>query len=235
MKGILYLIPSTLSDGSVESVIPSEVAVLIKQLTHFAVENERTARRFLKRVDSSIDINVLTFVILDKDTAASGREGMVKLMESGVNLGVISEAGCPGIADPGADLVQLAHQHKLVIKPLVGPSSILLAMMGSGMNGQSFAFNGYLPVKKAEKISRLHFFESRSFSEKQAQIFIEAPYRNLQLLEDILVACKPATRLCIACDITSETEMIVTKTIAEWKKSSLPDIQKKPAIFIIQA
>jgi len=233
MTGILYLIPNTLGESSIESVIPSEVSAIIKTLTHFVVENERTARRFLKRIDSAIDINVLNFSVLDKDTPAEARSLLLKPLLDGISVGILSEAGCPGIADPGADLVELAHQKQIRIVPLVGPSSILLAMMASGMNGQSFAFNGYLPVKKNEKDEAIRRFELRSMKEHQAQVFIEAPYRNIQLFDDLMTTLKPATRLCIACDITLETEMIITRTVAQWR-SKKPDIQKKPAIFILQ-
>ena len=233
MIGNLYLIPSTLGESAVERVIPAEVVKIIQSLTHFVVENERTARRFLKKVDSTIDINLLSFYILDKDTPQREKAGLLKPLLDGISVGILSEAGCPGIADPGADLVELAHQKNIRIIPLVGPSSILLAMMASGMNGQSFAFNGYLPVKSAERTEAVRRLETRSMKEHQSQVFIEAPYRNLQLFDDLLTACKPTTRLCVACDITLETEFIITKTIAQWQKSR-PDIQKRPAIFIIQ-
>jgi 16S rRNA (cytidine1402-2'-O)-methyltransferase len=148
------------------------------------------------------------------------------------SIGVMSEAGCPGVADPGADVVRIAHEKGIRIIPLVGPSSILLAMMASGMNGQNFAFNGYLPIKKDEKSRHIQFLEKRIYTENQSQLFIEAPYRNMQLLDDLLANCQPRTRLCIACDITLETEFIKTLPVSEWRKSK-PDIQKRPAIFVL--
>jgi 16S rRNA (cytidine1402-2'-O)-methyltransferase len=233
MNGLLYLIPSTLGDSPIERVIPIEVCQIIQRLKVFVVENERTARRFLKRVDASIQIDELRFFILDKDTPPNQRAEMLKPLLDGQDVGILSEAGCPGIADPGADLVELAHLKKIKIVPLVGPSSILLAMMASGMNGQSFAFNGYLPVKKNEKDEAIKRFELRSIKERQAQVFIEAPYRNHQLFDDLVAMLKPTTKLCIACDITLDSEMIITRAVADWKGKK-PDIQKKPAIFILQ-
>jgi 16S rRNA (cytidine1402-2'-O)-methyltransferase len=233
MSAILYLIPTTLGESPIERVLPAEVCEIIRSLTYFVVENERTARRFLKRVDAAIDINALQMSVLDKDTPAIQKAALLKPLLDGQSIGIMSEAGCPGIADPGAELVELAHQKQIRIVPLVGPSSILLAMMASGMNGQSFAFNGYLPVKRNEKDEAVRRYELRSIKERQSQVFIEAPYRNLQLFDDLMVMLKPNTRLCIACDITLDTEMIITRTVAQWK-GKVPDIQKRPAIFIIQ-
>lgn len=233
MNGTLYLIPSTLGDSPIERVIPAQVSDVVRSLTVFVVENERTARRFLKRIDQAIQIDALRFFILDKDTQATQRHEMLKPLLDGVDVGIISEAGCPGIADPGADLVELAHLKDIRVVPLVGPSSILLAMMSSGMNGQSFAFNGYLPVKKNEKDEAVKRFELRSIKERQAQVFIEAPYRNTQLFDDLLTMLKPTTKLCVACDITLDSELIVTRTVAQWKGKK-PDIQKRPTIFIFQ-
>jgi 16S rRNA (cytidine1402-2'-O)-methyltransferase len=209
------------------------VCKIIQSLVHFVVENERTARRFLKRVDPNIQIDALKFSVLDKDTPAAQKSVMLNPLLEGHHVGILSEAGCPGIADPGADLVEMAHLKNIHVVPLVGPSSILLAMMASGMNGQSFAFNGYLPVKKNEKDEAIRRFELRSIKERQSQVFIEAPYRNIQLFDDLVAVLKPATRLCVACDITLDTELIVTRTAAEWKGKK-PDIQKRPAIFIVQ-
>lgn len=234
MNGTLYLIPNTLGESPIDRVLPHEVGSLIRQIKYFVVENERTVRRFLKLVDRDIDINALHFTILDKDTTAAQLPAMLSPIAQGHHVGIVSEAGCPGIADPGATLVALAHERNIRVAPLVGPSSILMALMASGMNGQSFAFNGYLPVKKNEKPDAVKRYELRSMKENQAQIFIEAPYRNLPLLEDLLAICKPTTRLCIACDISLDTEFIATRTIAQWQKSPTPDINKRPAIFIIQ-
>lgn len=234
MQGQLYLIPSPLGEGAIDHVLPQDVCRLISTIRHFVVENERTVRRFLKQVNRDIDINALHFTILDKDTSLLQLPAMLAPIAQGHHVGIVSEAGCPGIADPGATLVALAHERNIRVMPLVGPSSILLALMASGMNGQSFAFNGYLPVKKNEKTEAIKRFELRSMKENQSQVFIEAPYRNLQLLDDMLAICKPATRLCIACDITLTTELIATRTIAQWQKSPKPDLHKRPAIFIIQ-
>lgn len=234
MNGSLYLIPNTLGESPINSVLPAEVCNIIKSISYFAVENERTVRRFLKIVDRNIDINALHFSVLDKDTPESQLSQLLKPISEGHHVGIVSEAGCPGIADPGANLVALAHDRGIRVMPLVGPSSILLALMASGMNGQSFAFNGYLPVKKNEKSDAIKRFELRTIKENQAQAFIEAPYRNQQLLEDLLAVCKPSTRLCVACDLTLETELIISQSISQWQKmAKLPDLQKRPAIYIL--
>ncbi|MFV0521725.1 MAG: SAM-dependent methyltransferase [Mangrovibacterium sp.] len=228
----LYLIPITLGETGLNSVLPTDNCKIILKLKHFIVENVRTARRFLKQVDRSINIDDLYFYELNKHTDLKAIDDYLQPIVDGFDVGVMSEAGCPGIADPGADVVRLAHQKNMQIVPLVGPSSILLAMMASGMNGQNFAFNGYLPIKKQEKQQYLKMLENRVFRENQSQVFIEAPYRNLQLLDNLLVYCKPTTKLCIACNITCTDEYIKTKSIAQWKKQQ-PDIQKKPTIFIL--
>ncbi len=233
-KGALYLIPNTLGDSPVEYNLPETNIGIIRELKYFIVENIRTARRFLKKVDKAIDIDSLTFFLIDKHTRADEYPSYLKPAFEGNSIGVLSEAGCPGIADPGADIVKIAHEKNLRVIPLIGPSSILLSLMASGMNGQNFAFLGYLPVKKGETAKAIRDVEQRSAHLEQTQIFIEAPYRNAKLLKDIIAYCKPQTRLCIACDITLETEYIVTKTIAEWKKK-LPEINKRPTIFLIQA
>lgn len=232
MKGQLYLIPNTLGDSPIERNLPKETIEIIRSIKHYVVENIRSARRFLKKVDKSIEIDDLTFYVLDKHTNPNDIPDYLKPAFDGKNLGLLSEAGCPGVADPGADVVKLAHDKKIRVIPLVGPSSILLSVMASGLNGQSFAFNGYLPLKKGEVGKFIKHLEDRSIREKQTQLFIEAPYRNIKLLQELLQACRPQTQLCIACDITLETEFIQTKTIAQWK-SKLPDINKRPAIFLI--
>ncbi len=232
-QGILYLIPNTLGDSPVEYNLPQYNIELISELEFFIVENIRTARRFLKKVDRDIDIDTLTFFLIDKHTKPDAYPSYLAPIAEGHSIGVLSEAGCPGVADPGADVVKIAHEKNIKVVPLIGPSSILLSLMASGLNGQNFAFLGYLPVKKGETAKAIRDVEQRSIHMKQTQIFIEAPYRNAKLLKDILVYCKPATRLCIACDITMESEFIVTKTIAEWKKN-VPNINKRPTIFLIQ-
>ncbi|MGD9557782.1 MAG: SAM-dependent methyltransferase [Mangrovibacterium sp.] len=228
----LYLIPVPLGDTDLHHVIPCSQEEIIRRISFFVVEDIRTARRFLKKTDKDTDIDRLHFYELNEHTAAADLHSCLEPALSGHDLGLMSEAGCPGVADPGADLVKLAHEKGIRVIPLVGPSSILLAMMASGMNGQNFAFNGYLPVKKEEKLRRIQFLEKRIFQENQSQLFIEAPYRNLQLFDDLLANCSSATRLCIACDLTLDTEFIQTRSIGEWKKQK-PDIQKRPAIFIL--
>jgi len=232
MKGNLYLIPNTLGESPIERNLPKDTIEIIRSISFFVVENIRSARRFLKKVDNAIEIDKLTFYVLDKHTNPNDIPGFLKPLLEGENLGLLSEAGCPGVADPGADVVKLAHEKNFNVIPLVGPSSILLSVMASGLNGQSFAFNGYLPLKKGEVGKHIKHLEERSIREKQTQLFIEAPYRNAKLLQELLIACRPQTRLCIACDITLETEYIQTKTIAQWK-GKVPDINKRPAIFLI--
>ncbi|RKD90441.1 16S rRNA (cytidine1402-2'-O)-methyltransferase [Mangrovibacterium diazotrophicum] len=228
----LYLIPITLGESELESVIPATHREIILSISHFIVENVRTARRFLKKVDREIDIDSLHFYELNKHTDKKQLHSYLDPLKQDLHIGIMSEAGCPGVADPGADVVRIAHEKNVKVVPLVGPSSILLAMMGSGMNGQNFAFNGYLPIQKNEKAQQIKLLEKRIYTENQSQLFIEAPYRNLQLLDDLLQNCQPHTKLCIACDLTLETEFIKTQSIEAWKKSK-PDIQKRPAIFVL--
>ncbi len=236
MKGKIYLIPNFLGDTSTpSSVFPAMNAEILRSLKHFIVEDVRTVRRFLKRVDKAIDIDQITFNVLDKHTRAEDIPSFLKPAEMGHDVGVVSEAGCPGVADPGSDVVRLAHDKGLRVVPLVGPSSILLAMMASGMNGQNFAFVGYLPVEKAGNVKAIRQLEERSAREGQAQIFIETPYRNVKMLEDLLFALRPSTRLCVATDISLETEFICTRTITQWRNAKRPEIDRRPTIFIIQA
>ncbi len=230
MKGQLYLVPNTLGESPIERNLPADVISTIINLKFFIVENERSARRFLKRVDKGINIDELIFFVLDKHTHPNDIPSFLNPTKEGHSIGLISEAGVPGVADPGADIVELAHKGGIDVIPMVGPSSILLSVMASGLNGQSFAFNGYLPVKDASRT--LKKLEDRSIKENQTQLFIETPYRNMKMLEAIIATCHPKTRLCIACDITTENEYIKTKTVAQWKKK-LPEINKRPAIFLI--
>ncbi len=231
--GTLYLIPTVLSDSApLAQVLPSGNAAIVAQLKHFIVENVRTARRFLKQVDRNIDIDALTFYELNQHTDLAQIGGYLRPLEQGEDVGIISEAGCPAIADPGADVVALAQQHGVKVVPLVGPSSILLSLMASGFNGQSFAFHGYLPIDKNDRAQRLKLLERRIYTENQTQIFIETPYRNRQMVDDLCRILQPQTKLCIASNITGTTENIRTRTIAHWKKS-LPDIGKVPCIFLI--
>ncbi len=228
----IYLIPATLGESKPDAVFPSANKSIILSVSYFIVENIRTARRFLKLIDKDIDIDRLTFFVLNKHTKAENIYHYLAPVKNGHDMGIISEAGCPGIADPGADIVKIAHKKNIRVVPLVGPSSILLALMASGMNGQNFAFNGYLPIKEPDKSKTIKILEKRVYTENQSQLFIEAPYRNLQLFSDLVRNCDPRTRLCVAADITLETEFILTQTVLYWRRNQ-PDIQKKPVVFII--
>lgn len=232
METALYLLPVTLGDTPVEQVLPAYNKEIILGIKHFIVEDVRSARRFLKKVEASINIDELTFYPLNKHTSPDDLSGYLKPLQEGHSMGVISEAGCPAVADPGADVVAMAQRKNLKVVPLVGPSSIILSVMGSGFNGQSFAFHGYLPIEAADRIKRLKELEGRIYSENQTQLFIETPYRNNKMMEDIVKTCRPQTRLCIAANITCEGEYIHTKTIREWK-GHLPDLTKVPCIFLI--
>lgn len=232
MDVALYLIPVTLGDTTIERVLPAYNKAVIQGIRHFIVEDIRSARRFLKKVDSSIDIDALTFYPLNKHTPMEAVASYLQPLQKGEPMGVISEAGCPAVADPGADVVAIAQQKGLKVVPLVGPSSILLSVMGSGFNGQSFAFNGYLPIEPPERAKKLKLLEQRVYTEHQTQLFIETPYRNIKMLEDILHNCRPQTKLCIAANVTCEDEYICTRTIKEWK-GKLPDLNKIPCIFLL--
>lgn len=229
----LYLIPVTLGDTPIEKVLPAHNREVILSIRHFIVEEVRTARRFLKAVERSIDIDSLTFYPMGKHADAALFSRYLEPLRKGESVGVISEAGCPAIADPGADIVAIAQREGLRVVPLVGPSSILLAVMASGFNGQSFAFHGYLPIDNNARSKRLKQLEARSAAEHQTQLFIETPYRNARIIADILNACQPTTRLCIAAGLTTEQEYVCTRTIREWKQTRLPDLAKIPAIFAI--
>ncbi len=229
---VLYLIPTSLGETDLDRILPAYNNEIVNRLDFFIVEDVRTARRFLKKINPATDIDSKTFYVLNQHTRPEEIAGFLKPLSEGREVGVISEAGCPAIADPGADVVAIAQEKGFKVVPLVGPSSILLALMASGFNGQSFAFNGYLPVQPADRTKAIKRLENRAHSEKQSQIFIETPYRNMKMLEDILAVCQPATRLCIAADITLETEFIRTKTIKDWK-NQLPDLNKRPCIFIL--
>ena len=232
METALYLIPVTLGDTSIEKVLPSYNKEIILGIKHFIVEDVRSARRFLKKVARSINIDELSFYTLNKHTSAEEISGYLKPLLGGESMGVISEAGCPAVADPGADVVAIAQRKNLKVVPLVGPSSIILSVMGSGFNGQSFAFHGYLPIDPSERIKRIKVLEQRIYSENQTQLFIETPYRNNKMMEDIVKNCRPQTKLCIAANITCEDEYIKTKTVKEWQ-GKLPDLSKIPCIFLI--
>lgn len=235
MSATLYLIPCPISDDTaVADVTPASNQAIINSLDYFIVENTRSARRFLSKSGYARAIDDATFVELNEHTTSPTEIAkMIEPLKSGRSAGVISEAGVPAVADPGQAVVELCHKHNIRVVPLVGPSSILMAVMASGLSGQSFAFNGYLPIKEPERSKTIKRLESRARAEHQSQLFIEAPYRNVKLLEQMLKTLNPDTRLCIACDITSQSEFIRTQSVAQWQKSSLPDIQKRPAIFII--
>lgn len=228
----LYLLPVTLGETSIEQVLPAYNKEIILGIKHFIVEDVRSARRFLKKVERSINIDELTFYSLNKHTSPEAISDYLKPLVEGHPMGVISEAGCPAVADPGADVVAIAQRKNLKVVPLVGPSSIILSVMGSGFNGQSFAFHGYLPIEPNERAKRIKALEQRVYSENQTQLFIETPYRNHKMMEDIIRNCKPQTKLCIAANITCEGEFIKTKTVKEWQ-GKLPDLNKIPCIFLI--
>ncbi len=229
----IYLIPSELASGTAAKILPAQVLESLNIINHFLVENIRTARRFLSAAGINKPIEELTFELLDKKTTYDTLSAHLKGSEH-TCIGVISEAGCPGIADPGAMAVQWAHKHNWRVIPLIGPSSILLALMGSGLNGQSFAFNGYLPIDKVKRKKALVHYEKISLQGNQSQIFIETPYRNNQLFQTILETCNRNTTLSVSCNLTAPDEFIYTGTINEWRKVKY-DFHKKPCIFIINA
>lgn len=232
LKGILYLIPTTLGESNPDDVLPQTVKRAIEFIDCYIVENEKTARKFIKSINSEKVQSSLILSSLNKHTEKNEINEMIKPLLQGINVGLMSEAGCPGVADPGAVIVKLAHENNIQVVPLVGPSSILLAMMGSGMNGQSFAFNGYLPIDKSDKKAAIKNFEKVSFDKNQSQIFIETPYRNNKFLEDLVQTLHPNTHLCVAADITLPTEYIKTYRVADWKKTKI-DLHNRPTIFII--
>ena len=229
---ILYLIPTTLGECDLSSVLPSKNNAIVRAIRHFIVEDVRSARRFLRKVDSEFPIDDASFFVLNQHTTAEEVCSFLAPLKEGHDTGIISEAGCPAVADPGADIVKMAQAKGYKVVPLVGPSSILLALMASGLNGQNFAFAGYLPIKQTEREQAIRQLERRAKAEQQTQIFIETPYRNAKMLDDLLRICNHSTFLCIASNVTLETEFIRTKTIAEWKKD-VPDLEKSPAIFLI--
>ena len=231
MAATVYLIPSLLHEEGMRS-IPSYITDIVKQCTVLFVENERTTRRYLKKLDKDIVIDNYEWFTITNDNPNT--DSFRKKIKEEKTIGIISEAGCPGIADPGQQLVAIAQELNIEIKPLVGPNSILLALMASGMNGQQFRFAGYLPIKNPERNNAIKELESESAKKNCTQIFIETPYRNNQLMEALLLICQPLTKVCIAVDLTGSTELIKTKTVGEWRKSK-PDFHKRPAIFLLQA
>ncbi|KAA9331519.1 SAM-dependent methyltransferase [Hymenobacter busanensis] len=229
----LYLIPTVLADDTAAQVLPAQVAERVAALSCFLVENARTARRFIKQVAPAQVIEELRISVIDKDsTEAEVRTALQTAAKQGLDVGVLSEAGCPGIADPGAALAREAHRLGMRVVPLVGPSSLLLALMGSGLNGQSFAFHGYLPIERAKRAAAIKQLERTAVQQRQTQLFIETPYRNGQLLEDLLANLQPTTRLCIAANLTASDEFLRTDTVAGWR-GKLPELHKQPAVFLI--
>ncbi|MBD5246722.1 MAG: SAM-dependent methyltransferase [Barnesiella sp.] len=228
----LYLFPSNLSEAPINDVLPPVNIELITGVKHFIVENVRTARRFLKKCNRDIDINTLTFSVLDVNTDPAAVPAMLQPMAEGHDMGVISEAGCPAVADPGALAVAEAHRRGYKVMPLIGPSSILLSLMGSGFNGQSFTFLGYLPIHASERTAALKQMHADIMRNNRTQIFIETPYRNNRLITDITAALPASTRLCVATDLTGPAQRITTLTLAQWRRQQL-DYDKIPAIFLL--
>ncbi|MBT8239568.1 MAG: SAM-dependent methyltransferase [Croceitalea sp.] len=234
VAGKLYLIPTTLGNTAPLEVLPISIKRAIEEIDHYIAENEKSARHFIKKVSANKSQPDLHIQVLNKFTEAAEIPTYLDPCIHGIDVGLVSEAGCPGIADPGADVVRLAHEKNITVVPLVGPSSLILAMMASGMNGQNFAFNGYLPIDATERKSAIKKLERMSKESGQAQIFIETPYRNDKLFQELTKTLLPHTRLCVAADITLPTELIATKFVNQWRDASI-DLNKRPAIFIIQA
>jgi 16S rRNA (cytidine1402-2'-O)-methyltransferase len=233
--GKLYLIPTPLGRNARNTGIPDDTLEVIRSIRHFAVENLRNAVSFLKFSNHPLQEFEITFHQLDKHTPPAEALGYLKTLREGHDLGVMSDAGCPGIADPGALLAGLAHQQGLTVIPLVGPSSVFLALMASGLNGQKFAFHGYLPIEKSKRRSTLAELEKRSSRYRETQIFMEAPYRNTELFKDLIETCSDSTLVSVACNLTMPDEYISTRSVAGWKSGKAPDIEKKPAIFLVHA
>lgn len=234
VKGTLYLIPTPISETVSGDIFSSSIINLLNELNEFIVEDERSARRFLKKAGYTNSLDAIVFHLLNEHTDTREIPGFIISLLNGKSIGLLSEAGNPCIADPGAQVVAIAQENDIKVKPLVGPSSILLALISSGFNGQQFVFHGYLPIEKNLRIKKIKEIEGDAIHKGQTQIFMETPYRNFALLEDILKSCKPSTMLCIACDITGDQEYIKTRSIADWKIKKA-DIHKKPAIFLLSA
>lgn len=235
MSGTLWLLPAALGDAPWQSYLPAATREAACQLTHFVVENAKTARAELKRIGHPVALRELAIEQLPEKPTAADIERLLAPLHLGKDLGLMSEAGCPAVADPGALLVRRAHELSLAVKPLVGPSSLLLALMASGLDGQRFAFHGYLPAREPERAQRIAELEGESSRRQQTQIFIETPYRNRVLLEALLVSCRPKTRLCLATDLTLASEQITTRRISDWKTATAPDLDKRPTVFLLLA
>jgi len=231
-KGTLYLIPNTLGETDLNTIIPELNQVILKRTRVFITENIRTARRFLKKVDRNIEIDAITFLVLDKHTNTEDTMEYLNDALRGKNIGLLSEAGTPCIADPGAVIVHRAHQLGIKVVPLVGPNSIIMALMASGFNGQQFQFHGYLPIPSGERTMKIRDIEKKAWQQDQTQIFIETPFRNKAMFESLLKTCRDDTELCIACNLSLEDELVMTLPIRQWKKN-VPDIHKKPVVFLL--
>jgi 16S rRNA (cytidine1402-2'-O)-methyltransferase len=234
-NGKLYLIPVPLGQTTIEAVLPQTVRECAKHLKHFVAENAKSARAFLKSLPSDTPLQQIEIQELNEHTLPSDLQHLLAPLRAGNDVGLISEAGCPAVADPGANLVALAHKEGIQVLPMIGPSSILLALMGSGLSGQNFAFHGYLPAKEEPRQKKLKELEKDSIREKRTQIFIETPYRNRQMLETLVRGCSEQTRICVATDLTLSSESISTRTPAEWLKQGLPEIDRRPTVFLLQA
>ena len=233
--GNLYMVPVTLGDDRLNYALPNDVMALVRTLDHFVVENEKSARQFLSALKTNKPVRELSMQTLNEHTANKDLPALLAPLLAGHHVGMLSEAGCPGVADPGAKLADIAHRKGIKVVPLVGPSSILLGLMASGLNGQQFSFLGYLPSDKNQRVTKIKEIEKQSQKRHETQIFIETPYRNQHVLEDILLHCSPSTKLCIARNVSLEGEYIITKTIAEWKKNELPDLHKQLTVFLLLA
>jgi len=235
MPGTLYLIPVPLGPIAPAESLPANVLATIKPLTHFVVEQAKTARAFLKAAGTDTPLQELILTELNEHTKANELDRLLAPLRAGHDVGLLSEAGCPAVADPGANLVALAQKESIRVVPLIGPSSLLLALMASGLNGQRFAFQGYLPAKETDRSKALKELESESRKQQQTQIFIETPYRNRQMFDSILQACQPGTRLAVATDLTLPGESVLTRTIQQWKKQTPPEIERRPSVFLLLA
>jgi 16S rRNA (cytidine1402-2'-O)-methyltransferase len=235
MAGTLYLIPVPLGPMPPQDSLPANVLTTVRPLTHFVVEQAKTARAFLKAAGTDLPLQELLLQELNEHTKANELDRLLEPLRAGHNVGLLSEAGCPAVADPGANLVALAQRENIRVVPLIGPSSLLLALMASGLNGQRFAFQGYLPAKDAERTRMLRDLESESKKRQQTQIFIETPYRNRAMFDAVLQSCQPMTRLTVATDLTLPGESVLTRTIANWKKQTPPEIERRPTVFLLLA
>lgn len=234
-KGTLYLIPNTLGKTPRNNTIPDHVLNIIRRLDVFIVENVKTAARYLRWVGDTLPEYEIEFLLLNKDTPVREMSSFLDPLKNGKDTGLLSEAGCPAVADPGSEFIKMAHARDIRVSPLVGPSSILLALMGSGFNGQQFSFHGYLPIDQNKRQGAIQKLEQQSISSGGTQIFMEAPHRNDDIKKDVIRYCKPTTRFCTATNLTLPDEQIISKKISEWRKDSGPSIHKEPTIFLLEA